>query len=61
MVRKLGPEYRLDGILDLEKLGLTDWPYSVAGKLSITELKERLAAWMCNEMVAPSAEILASR
>jgi acyl-CoA synthetase (AMP-forming)/AMP-acid ligase II len=41
-VRTVGELLRtllLDGILDLSQLGLSDWPYTVVGKLSIFELR----------------------
>lgn len=56
-MQELGPEYRLDDILDLERIGLKDWPYSMAGKLSVVELKERVTAWISSGNIVAESQI----
>lgn len=39
ITRELGSAYYLDGIVDLTQLGLTGWPCTIVGKLSVIDLR----------------------
>lgn len=42
VVKELGPRYRLGGVVDLHQLGLKEWPFTAAGKLSVINLRHDL-------------------
>jgi hypothetical protein len=42
VVRELGPRYRLGGVVDLQQLGLKEWPFTAVGKLSVISLRHDL-------------------
>lgn len=48
VLQRLGRDYQLDGVLDLPQLQLSNWPYTMVGKLSIADLRV-----MVGEYVAP--------
>jgi hypothetical protein len=43
VVRTMGPNYALDGVILLDQLGKATWPLGITGKISRAEL-ERAAA-----------------
>jgi hypothetical protein len=42
VMKKLGPRYCLGGVIDLQELGLKDWPYTAVGKLSVIDLRREI-------------------
>lgn len=49
VIKELGDSYRLAGVISLPQLSLVDWPLTVAGKLSIFDLRDRLTKYPTEE------------
>ncbi|CAI7654533.1 unnamed protein product [Penicillium viridicatum] len=49
VIKELGDSHRLAGVIDLPQLGLVDWPLTVAGKMRIFDLRDRLTKYLAEE------------
>lgn len=49
VIKELGDGHRLAGVIDLPQLDLVDWPLTMAGKLSIFDLRGRLTKYLAEE------------
>jgi hypothetical protein len=52
VVKELGPRFRLGGVMDLQRLGLKEWPCSRSGKLSIIDLKREVIKYLASKTEA---------
>lgn len=46
VVKELGPRYRLGGVIDLQQIGLREWPYTAVGKLSVIDLRREVINYL---------------
>lgn len=49
VVKELGYDHGLDDVFDLPQLGLTDWPYTVVGKLSIVDVRRIVTEYLASQ------------
>lgn len=51
VVEELGVSHRPASVVDLAQLGLTDWPLTMVGKLSIFDMRRILSKHLASEKI----------
>lgn len=49
VVKELGPSYRLGGVMDLQQLGLGEWPRTRNAKVSIADVRRAVIDYVASK------------